>query len=115
MKKVVDLANAMGLTIVNDCESLGRVVDGKVYCCDLLSIVMGRASAGGVWITVMANINAVAVAVLCDLACIVVAEGMQVDELTKNKALQQNVVILTTEQPIFETAKAIDRYLHDET
>ena len=32
----------------------------SVYCCDLLSIVMGKAPADCAWVTVMGNINAVA-------------------------------------------------------
>ena len=34
-----------------------REVTGGVYCCDLLSMVMGRAPTDGVWFTVMANQN----------------------------------------------------------
>lgn len=80
----------------------------EVYCCDLLSITMGRAPAGSAWVTVMANINAVAVAVLCDISCIVVAEGMAVDEAFTAKAEQQGVTVLRTELPVFAAAKEID-------
>ena len=38
----------------------------KPFCCDLLSIAMGRAPAGCVWVTVMGNLNTLAVAALAD-------------------------------------------------
>ena len=87
-----------------------REVTG-VYCCDLLSVVMGRAPADSAWVTVMGNINAVAVAVLADVACIVIAEGMPVDSDTLERARQQGVAIFQTELPVFEAATAIRKLL----
>lgn len=81
-----------------------REVTGGVYCCDLLSIVMGRAPADCVWVTVMGNLNAVAVAVLADVACIVLAENMPLDEEAKSRAQQENVTIIRSKLPIYETA-----------
>lgn len=40
----------------------------RVFCCDLLSVAMGKAPAGCAWVTVMANINTLAVASLTDTA-----------------------------------------------
>ena len=37
----------------------------KPFCCDLLSIAMGRAPAGCAWVTVMGNLNTLAVAGSC--------------------------------------------------
>lgn len=115
MKTVNDLAKDLKLEIVSAGDGMERVPEKKLYCCDLLSIVMGRAPHDGVWVTVMANINTVAVAVLCDLACVVIAEGMAIDTATIAKARQQGVVLLKTAAPVYETAKAIERYLCDET
>lgn len=113
MKKVEQLAQALSLKTLCGGEGLSREITGGVYCCDLLSIVMGRAPAGGVWVTVMGNVNAVAVAVLCDLACIIVAEGMQVDAMALEKARDQGVVVFSTDRPIYETARAADLFLDD--
>lgn len=44
---------------------------GGAYAGDLLSWVMGRASTDDVFITIMTNINVVAVASLADVACVV--------------------------------------------
>lgn len=81
-----------------------------VYCCDLLSIVMGRAKADDAWITVMGNINAVAVAVLADVSCIVLSEGMGIDEESIAKAQEQDVCILKSDLPTFELSRKIAEF-----
>ena len=60
-------------------EDFSKNING-CYCGDLLSWVMGRAKADDAWITIMSNINIVAVASLADVACIILAEGVSVDE-----------------------------------
>ena len=54
----IELANQLNLTIITEGNGAEREIHG-IYCCDLLSIVMGRAKADDAWITVMGNINAV--------------------------------------------------------
>lgn len=82
------------------------------FCCDLLSIAMSKAPAGGAWVTVMGNINTLAVATLCDVACIILAEGVSLDEAAAAKAKQQDVTVLATELPIFDAALAVYRFLN---
>lgn len=79
----------------------------RVFCCDLLSIAMGKAPADGVWVTVMGNKNTLAVASLTDTACIVLAEGITLDEGTLQKAEEEGIAILSTELPIFDIALEI--------
>lgn len=81
----------------------------KIFCCDLLSIAMGKAPADSVWITVMGNRNTLAVAALADVACIVLAEGIGMDDGTLEKAEEEGIAILSTELPIFDIALAIYR------
>ena len=50
-----------------------------VYIGDLLSWVMGRAKSGDAWLTIMSNINIVAVASLADTSCIILAEGVTLE------------------------------------
>ncbi|MBQ9785281.1 MAG: hypothetical protein IJW29_07250 [Clostridia bacterium] len=83
-----------------------RAVEG-VYIGDLLSWVMGRASSGDVWITIMSNINIVAVATLADVACIVLAEGVTLDENVRLTAEQKGVNVYTTDMTAYEVAAAL--------
>lgn len=87
-----------------------REISG-VFCCDLLSVVMSKAFEDCAWITVMGNINSVAVASLDDMACIVLADGCAVDEVMLIKAKEQEINVLLSKEPIFETADTIHRLL----
>ena len=78
-----------------------------VYIGDLLSWVMGRAKADDAWITIMSNINIVAVASLADTACIILAEGVTLDESVVETANSKGVNILTAAMPAYETAMAL--------
>lgn len=80
-----------------------REIDG-VYVGDLLSWVMGRAQADNAWITIMSNINILAVASLSDTSCIILAEGVTVDDEVKKTALDKEINILTTDMDIYITA-----------
>ncbi len=80
-----------------------REING-VYIGDLLSWVMGRAKADSAWITIMSNINIVAVASLADVACIILAEGVELDSTVAQTAELKGVNILTAEMPAYETA-----------
>ena len=79
----------------------------KVFCCDLLSIAMGKAPTDSVWVTVMGNKNTLAVAALADVACIVLAEGIGMDEGTLTEAEEEGIAIISTELPIFDISLEI--------
>lgn len=96
---------------VNEGTQTERTVD-CVFCCDLLSVAMGKAPAGCAWVTVMGNINTLAVASLTDAACVVLAGEAQLDEAAVARAKQQGITVLATDQPIFEAALMIHHRIH---
>ncbi len=77
------------------------------YAGDLLSWVMGRAKEGDAWVTIMSNVNIVAVCSLADPACIVLSEGVAPDEDTLRRAEQQGVNILSTKLDTFAACARI--------
>lgn len=79
----------------------------KVFCCDLLSTAMSKAPPGSVWVTVMGNRNALAVASCADVACIVLAEGVSLDERTLEKAKEEKIAVLRSALPVFDIALRI--------
>lgn len=83
----------------------------SVYCCDLLSIAMGRAPAGCCWVTVMGNINTVAVASLTDAGLVILAEGVSLDKMAASRAETQEINVLRTELPVFEAALKVHELL----
>jgi hypothetical protein len=84
---------------------------GGAYIGDLLSWVMGRADADCVWITIMSNLNIVAVATLSDVSCILLAEGVSLDSEVCRTAEEKGVNVLKTDLPAYEAAVKISEVL----
>ena len=99
---VQQLADELKLTVFH-LDDRSRTVDGG-YCGDLLSWVMGRAPAGGAWLTIMSNVNVAAVAALADVACVILTEDVTPDEALLNKAKLQGVNLLGTGLGTYECA-----------
>lgn len=97
--------------VVNEGNETGQEIS-KPFCCDLLSIAMGHAPADSVWVTVMGNMNTLAVASLAEVACIILAEGVCLDETALKKAREQEITVLATEEPVFEAAQKVWEMLH---
>jgi len=101
-----DLVSTNEFKIINQGEDLDKTIT-KPFCCDLLSIAMSKAPAGSAWVTVMGNINTLAVASLADVSCIVLAEGCSLDEVATKKCEVEGITVFSTELPIFEAAYLI--------
>ena len=83
-----------------------RVTDGA-YIGDLLSWVMGKANAGNVWITIMSNINVIAVATLADVSCVILAEGVSLDPDVLAAAETKGVNVFSSPLSAYDIAKQI--------
>lgn len=83
-----------------------REVKGA-YIGDLLSWVMGKADSSNVWITIMSNINVIAVATLTDVSCVVLAEGVKIDPEITSTAEAKGVNVLSSALSAYEIAKLI--------
>lgn len=110
--KVKDLMEMGIFKVLNEGDNPDREISAP-YCCDLLSIAMGRMPAGSAWVTVMGNINTLAVATLADSSCIILAEGSHLDETAAGKARDQGIAVLETELPIFDAALIVHQALND--
>jgi len=64
------------------------------YVCDLLSWVMSHGDSGMAWVTVQTHMNVIAVAVLSEMACVVLPEGIDMEPESINKAIQEGMVVL---------------------
>lgn len=107
---VRELAEKGIFRVVNATGDLEREIT-SVFCCDLLSVAMGRAPAGCAWVTVMGNVNTIAVATLADAAVVILAENASLDENASEKAAQQGVSVLEAEMPIFDAALKVHELL----
>ncbi|MDO4572236.1 MAG: hypothetical protein Q4C13_02620 [Clostridia bacterium] len=106
---VLELAAALGLKAYALPDAERRVTGG--YAGDLLSWVMGRAESGSVWLTIMSNPNIVAVAHLADVACVLLAEGVEPDEGVAESAGKRGVNLLGSAETAFALAARIQGLL----
>lgn len=102
---VNQLAQALRLRVIAGEGGLGQDVDG-CYIGDLLSWVMSRLEEKNAWITVMGNVNAVAVAKLAEASCIVLCEGAHLDADAKAQADANAVPVLAGEDTAYALATA---------
>ena len=100
--KLAELASLTPIT-VSDPD---REVEGA-YVGDLLSWVMGRAEESNAWITIMSNVNVIAVASLVDVSCVILAEGVKLDDDVEKTAESKGINILSTEKSAYEIAKQL--------
>lgn len=106
---VKQLAEELNLEILTEGDLERDVLE--CYIGDLLSWVMGRAPEDSAWLTVMGNINSIAVATLADVSCIILVENAALDEEAKSKAEMHDVTILRTEENSYSLALKISELI----
>jgi len=99
---VNDIVKELDLSVCCGESKLGLEVTGG-YASDLLSNVIANSKAGNVWVTMQAHVNIVAVAVLKELAAIILFNGRAPAEDTLRKAIDEQVTILVSKLSAFET------------
>lgn len=104
--KVKELADKLGMKILTGAEGLEKEVEGG-YTGDLLSWVMSHAAKGDVWVTVQIHVNIIAVAVLLEMAAIIVPENIPVEDSTLEKANQEGIAILQSGESAFNLCALI--------
>ena len=80
-----------------------REIEG-VYIGDLLSWVMGRAESGNAWITIMSNINTIAVATLADTSVIILSEGVALENEVLQAAASKGINVVSTKLTSYQAA-----------
>ena len=96
-----DLAARLDLKIYTAGIPLERPVHGG-YASDLLSDVIGHGRKDDIWVTMQIHPNIVAVAVLKELAGIVLVNGREPAAETLEQAAREGVPVLGTRLGAFE-------------
>lgn len=78
-----------------------------VYAGDLLSWVMSHAMPGDVWVTIMSNTNVIAVASLVDVACVILSEGVTLDEKDTALATEKGICVYSSNMSTYEICAAL--------
>ena len=98
---VRDAADKLGAEIVVGADLVREVLD--FYAGDLLSHCMSKARTDGLWFTIMNNVNVAAVSTLCDVAAIVVCEGVTPDAALVEKCRYLGINLLVSPLDIFRS------------
>lgn len=109
--KVQNLCDKCGFEQLNIAEPDREIVGA--YCGDLLSWVMGRAKGDNAWITIMSNINVIAVATLVDVSLVIFAEGVVPEKEILDKAKEKGVNIVVSPLNSYDTAVKISEYINE--
>ena len=83
------------------------------YIGDLLSDVMAHARDGQVWLTIQVHENIVAVALLTNVAGVIITGGRKPLPETVKRAREEGVVILSSKLPTFTLGGKIYRLLEE--
>ncbi|MCR4885883.1 MAG: AraC family transcriptional regulator [Clostridiales bacterium] len=89
-------------------SELARLIDAKTltpgvqedkevlcgYTCDLLSWVMAHGVEGMAWVTVQIHMNVIAVAVLAEMACVILPENIEMPPESLKKAEDEGLTVL---------------------
>lgn len=84
-----------------------------VYVGDLLSRAMGHVQAGNLWITIMNNINVIAVASLAEASAVILAEGVVLTEDAEQAAREKEISVYSSEKSAFELCAQIAHCMGD--
>ena len=99
-----EVARRMGMELLLPSLADKEMTIGGCYLGDLLSSVMGSAAQDELWMTVITNINVVAVAQLLGLSGIVFLEGNRPAADVLDRAKKEEIPVFATEAPAYEAA-----------
>jgi hypothetical protein len=101
LKEIIDALNLRVLTAPKDFSKSTPVCG---YASDLLSCVLAGAKHEGLWVTLQAHSNIVAVGALLELKAIIITESAMPDSDTIKKANEEGLTLLSSDKPTFAVA-----------
>lgn len=108
-----EIVRELELKVFTGGELASRELRGG-YVSDLLSDVMGHAKEGEVWITLQSHANVVAIASLKELAAILLVKGIEPDAAVVEKAREEGVTILGTNEDTYTITGKLFQLLNKE-
>ncbi|MGM0410266.1 MAG: DRTGG domain-containing protein [Bacillota bacterium] len=106
--RVKDIVDKLNLEVIVDSD-LEKEINGG-YCGDLLSNVMARANEGDLWLTVQSHQNVIAVALLTEVAAVIVVENFEIDNKAIERAKEKGVNILRSDLGAYELAGLLNQF-----
>ncbi|MCX7833873.1 MAG: serine kinase [Ignavibacteria bacterium] len=101
LSEIIDKCN-LKIEAVSDNRLISEKSVTGVYTGDLLSDVIANAKKDNLWITIQTHLNIIAVATLKELAAIIIVMNKPISDEVKNKAIEENVILLSTGAKSYE-------------
>ena len=101
--KLKEIIEKLQLKVLTGQDKLDEEVTGG-YTSDLLSDVIANSKQGNLWVTLQIHQNIIAVAKLKDLSGIIIVNNRKPDEDTLQKAKEENVPLLVSEEMAYEVS-----------
>ena len=96
---ISNISEALKLSLVTG--SMDKEFDG-VYVGDLLSRAMSHVEADNLFVTIMANVNVIAVASLTEAAAVILCEDVRLPKEAIEAADTNGITVLTTPLTAYE-------------
>ncbi len=106
--RVKDIVEKLNLEVIVN-SNLEKEIKGG-YCGDLLSNVMARANEGELWLTVQSHQNVIAVALLTEVAAVIVVENFDIENKAIERAKEKGVNILRSDLDAYELAGLLNQF-----
>ncbi len=103
MINLATIIEKLDLAVLTEEKDFSQISVKDGYTSDLLSCVMAGAPNQSIWVTIQAHNNIVAVAALLELSAIIITEGAMPDPATIQKADEESITLLQTQQNSFQT------------
>ncbi len=94
-----ELLEKLSVEILSEGNSDQDITRGATG--DLLSFIMGNTPEGAAWVTILAHVNVVAVAVLRNIPCIVVAGGKIPDPQMVERCKEEGIALGVSSESAF--------------
>lgn len=67
-----------------------------LYATDLLSQAIHSAKPGNIFVTIISNLNSLAIAVMLDLPCLIISAQKEVSQKLIDKANEEGIAVIST-------------------
>ena len=104
--KLRDVCEMLSATVL--CGDVDKSFEG-VYVGDLLSRAMSHVGCDNLWVTIMSNVNVVAVATLTEPCAVILAEDVELQPDAKKSAEENGITVLTSPLSAYEICTRVDR------
>lgn len=94
------------------CGDVSKSFDG-VYVGDLLSRAMSHVTFDNLWITIMSNVNVVAVATLTEPAAVILAEDVMLQADALAGAQENGITVLRSPLSAFEICARLHQIISE--